>query len=307
MHEEEAKRKAELEAKKRFGEAEAKAAATHRGSPAPARPASAPPRSGTPPRCRPSARPASPPTPDEDEGPRQIRRGPGGAARPVVAPKTTHKPGPQKERGRLTRGHRAQCRRRARALDRLVPPPHPAPEGPCLQRAEGKADPRGDHSGSDHHPGTRQPHVGARGRSHPHADEAGRDAQDHRRDRCRHRAADRRGTGPHRQARGRLRRRGRPVRRRRRFHRHRAALAGRDRDGPRRPRQDLAARRAAPCQRGLRRSRRHHPAYRRLSGDLAGKRQEDHLHRHARPRRVHRDARPRRQGHRHRRAGGGRR
>ena len=40
--------------------------------------------------------------PDEDEGPRQIRRGPGGAARPVVAPKPTHKPGPQKERGRLT-------------------------------------------------------------------------------------------------------------------------------------------------------------------------------------------------------------
>jgi translation initiation factor IF-2 len=40
--------------------------------------------------------------PDEDEGPRQIRRGPGGAARPVVAPKPTQKPGPQKERGRLT-------------------------------------------------------------------------------------------------------------------------------------------------------------------------------------------------------------
>ncbi|WP_247413083.1 translation initiation factor IF-2, partial [Bradyrhizobium sp. 23] len=39
---------------------------------------------------------------DEDDGPRQIRRGPGGAARPVVAPKPTHKPGPQKERGRLT-------------------------------------------------------------------------------------------------------------------------------------------------------------------------------------------------------------
>src|SRR5947209_8158666 len=39
---------------------------------------------------------------DEDEGPRQIRRGPGGAMRPVAAPKTTHKPGPQKERGRLT-------------------------------------------------------------------------------------------------------------------------------------------------------------------------------------------------------------
>jgi translation initiation factor IF-2 len=36
-------------------------------------------------------------------------------------------------------------------------------------------------------------------------------------------------------------------------------------------------------------------------------RPEDHLHRHARPRRVHRHARPRRQGDRHRRAGGRRR
>src|SRR5882672_3031083 len=39
---------------------------------------------------------------DEDEGPRQIRRGPGGVARPAAPPKTTHKPAPAKERGRLT-------------------------------------------------------------------------------------------------------------------------------------------------------------------------------------------------------------
>ena len=39
---------------------------------------------------------------DEDEGPRQIRRGPGGAVRPAAAPKTTAKPAPQKQRGRLT-------------------------------------------------------------------------------------------------------------------------------------------------------------------------------------------------------------
>ena len=241
---------------------------------------------------------------EEDEGPRQIRRGPGGAMRPVAAPKTTHKPAPQKQRGRLTlvtalnaddvrERSIASFRRRTQRL-----------KGHAVERAEGKADPRSHHSGSHHDPGTRQPHVRARGRRHPPADEAGRDAQDHRRDRCRHRAADRRGIGPHRQARGRVRRRGRPVRHRRRFHRHRAALAGRDRDGPRRPRQDLAARRAAPRQRGVGRSRRHHPAYRRLSGDRARERQEDHLHRHARPRRVHRDARPRRQGHRHRGAGG---
>ena len=39
-------------------------------------------------------------------------------------------------------GHRAERRRRPRTFDRLVPPPHPAPEGPCVERAEGKADPR---------------------------------------------------------------------------------------------------------------------------------------------------------------------
>jgi translation initiation factor IF-2 len=80
---EEAKRKAELEAKKRFGESETRPAA-----------------------------PARPPVPvarapgiaadisDEDEGPRQVRRG--GPGRPATAPKTTAKPAPQKQRGRLT-------------------------------------------------------------------------------------------------------------------------------------------------------------------------------------------------------------
>jgi len=83
---EEAKRKAELEAKKRFGEAETK-------------PAAAPARAPVPPARAPGvAADAS----DEDEGPRQIRRGPGGAVRPATPPKTTHKPAPAKERGRLT-------------------------------------------------------------------------------------------------------------------------------------------------------------------------------------------------------------
>ena len=45
-----------------------------------------------------------------------------------------------------------------------------------------------------------------------------------------------------------------------------AASAGRDHHGPRRPRQDLAARRDPQDQRGERRGRRHHPAHRRLSG-----------------------------------------
>jgi translation initiation factor IF-2 len=94
---EEAKRKAELEAKKRFGEAEAKPA-----------PASAPARTPAPAAKAPAAKAPVAKAPgvaveaEEDEGPRQIRRGPGGAMRPAAAPKTTHKPGPQKERGRLT-------------------------------------------------------------------------------------------------------------------------------------------------------------------------------------------------------------
>src|SRR5213595_2566961 len=80
---EEAKRKAELEAKKRFGEAEAKTAAR-----------------ATLPAARAPGIAAD--ISDEDEGPRQIRRGPGGAVRPAAAPKTTAKPAPQKQRGRLT-------------------------------------------------------------------------------------------------------------------------------------------------------------------------------------------------------------
>jgi translation initiation factor IF-2 len=91
--EEEAKRKAELEAKRRFGETEA-------AKPAPsaaAKPATTTAR--TPPAVK---APGIAVEAEEDEGPRQIRRGPGGAIRPAAPPKTTHKPGPQKQRGRLT-------------------------------------------------------------------------------------------------------------------------------------------------------------------------------------------------------------
>ncbi|MBR1273412.1 translation initiation factor IF-2 [Bradyrhizobium sp. AUGA SZCCT0283] len=100
--EEEAKRKAEVEAKKRFGEAEAKttaAPAPATARPAAARPAGARPAAAVPPARAPGVAADGS---DEDEGPRQIRRGPGGAMRPAVPPKTTHKPAPQKERGRLT-------------------------------------------------------------------------------------------------------------------------------------------------------------------------------------------------------------
>src|SRR3982075_2176453 len=83
---EEAKRKAELEAKKRFGEAEAKAATTTARAALPTARAPGVAADGS----------------DEDEGPRQIRRGPGGVARPATPPKTTAKPAPAKQRGRLT-------------------------------------------------------------------------------------------------------------------------------------------------------------------------------------------------------------
>jgi translation initiation factor IF-2 len=115
-HEDEAKRKAEIEAKKRFGEGEqpvsqqARAPATRPATTPGARPATAPAARTTNTPGTTTTRPAAPvgrapavaAEPDEDEAPRQIRRGPGGAMRPAAAPKTTHKPGPQKERGRLT-------------------------------------------------------------------------------------------------------------------------------------------------------------------------------------------------------------
>jgi translation initiation factor IF-2 len=84
---EEAKRKAELEAKKRFGEGEAAPAAR------PATPARPP---------APGRAPSIVAEMEEDDEPRPVRRGPGGAMRPAAAPKTTHKPAPQKQRGRLT-------------------------------------------------------------------------------------------------------------------------------------------------------------------------------------------------------------
>src|SRR3954452_20358557 len=66
--EEDAKRKAELEAKRRFGETEAKPATTTR---TPATVAKAP---------------GVAVEVEEDEGPRQVRRGPGGIIRPAAAP-----------------------------------------------------------------------------------------------------------------------------------------------------------------------------------------------------------------------------
>ncbi|WP_398478428.1 translation initiation factor IF-2 [Tardiphaga sp.] len=91
--EEEAKRKAEAEAKRREAEAEAKAKSAARTTTTTARA----------PIATTSGRPAvAADGSDEDEAPRVVRRPGGGPARPVIAPKPTAKPGPQKERGRLT-------------------------------------------------------------------------------------------------------------------------------------------------------------------------------------------------------------
>src|SRR6202165_159699 len=70
-----AKRKAELEGKQRLGEAEAKAAAATTATARAAVPAARAPG-------------VAADITDEDEGPRQVRRGPGGAVRPAAAPKT---------------------------------------------------------------------------------------------------------------------------------------------------------------------------------------------------------------------------
>jgi translation initiation factor IF-2 len=101
--EEEAKRKAEQEAKRRFGEGEAKPSATAAATArAPGTPAKAPAAKSPITAVKgPGAKPAVA-ADEEEEAPRQVRRGPGGMGRPAPPPKTTHKPGPQKQRGRLT-------------------------------------------------------------------------------------------------------------------------------------------------------------------------------------------------------------
>ena len=154
--------------------------------------------------------------PDDGEARPAFRR-PGGA--PGGPPRGAPVPAPEDSQGRREAARppdavdRHRRRRRADAFGRGLPPPRPAHDrAPRLGRRQGARDARGDRPRDDHHPGTRQPHDRARRRRHPPADEAGRDAQDHRRDRRRHRPARRRGNGPHRQARRRIRRRGRPVR-----------------------------------------------------------------------------------------------
>lgn len=87
--EQESKKKADEVAKKRFGgEEETRTAARPAGATTTITTATTRAKAAT--------------EADEDEGPRQVRRGPGGAVRPVIAPKPTAKPAPAKQRGRLT-------------------------------------------------------------------------------------------------------------------------------------------------------------------------------------------------------------
>jgi len=111
---EEAKRKAEQEAKKRFGEGEARPAAAGATTTATAAPAARTTTTGRPGAVSPAAArtaAAASAVPavrapvaaeaEEDDGPRQIRRGPGGVVRPAPV-KTTQTPAAAKPRGRLT-------------------------------------------------------------------------------------------------------------------------------------------------------------------------------------------------------------
>ena len=204
-------------------------------------------------------------------------------------------------------GHQgAHRRRRAHAFAGVLSPPSAAREGPSGPAGRPRRSARHHDPGNHHGRRIGQPHGAPRRRRHQGADEERHDGDGQRHHRCRHRRTGGHRIRPYRQARGRIRRARRPEGRRGCGRDAQGASAGRHRHGPCRPRQDLAARCAQEDRCRGWRSRRHHPAYRRLSG-AAQIGPEDHLPRHARPCRLHGHARARRPGDRHCRACGGRR
>ena len=299
--EEQAKAALERAEHERAGEGAARPRARSRrraGAAAMKRTASAPPRKrrGARPKCRRASRPSA--------SARRCRRGrqagQGGARGGGRQVDPLRPPGA---------AHRRRCELAAQEEEVAR---RPAPLGgrrgrhqAWLRDADGARGARsGDRRGHDGRR-ARAEDGGQGDRSHQGHDEHGRHGHDQSNDRAGYGRAGGRGDGPHRGAAQGKRHRGRSAGRDRFHARGVAAAAGRDRDGPRRSRQDLAARLHPAHQGGRGRSRRHHAAHRRVPRrDLEG---HGHLSRYAGPCGLHLDARARRAGDRHRDPGGRRR
>ena len=240
---------------------------------------------------------------DDDEVRARLRRE-GDGARDGTRLRAARAPSPAAARRRL--------RPAPPGRDRLAGRPQARAEAgrrPSAQRAEeGAGGPQRARQGAirDHRQGSRREDRRLPGQDHRLHDGPWRHGHDHR-------VADRRGGRPDRrgvQARGdhpaRGRRGGGRGHVRGRGRRPRAAPAGGDHHGSRRPRQDDAAGLDPRGVGRLDRGRWDHPAHRRLPGRRR-ERPQGHVPGHAGPRGVHRHARPRRQGDRRRRPGGRRR
>ena len=176
----------------------------------------------------------------------------------------------------------------------------------CVQRPGRTRRPRSCRARNNHGRRACAQDVRQGGGGHQGVDEAGLDGHDQPGSRSGNGDHPGRGDGAQRKSCKTRRPRGIHCRKRR-CGRGRAddAAAGGHGHGARRPRQDFIAGLHPPHQGGGRRGRRHHPAYRRVPRRNCARRRD--IPGHAGPRGVYRDARARCEGHRHRRAGGGRR